>query len=77
MSFNFELLPDHVFVKIMNDLCINDIQNFCESGLDGRIEMAFENMKHAVVVLQDCYPSSDDSRDLNIGFLNYRRESNR
>ena len=49
-EFNLvSLLPDHIFIKIMNDLSVNEIERFCDSGLDSRTEMAFDNLEHALI----------------------------
>ena len=42
-------LPDNVYIKLINYLSVNDIENLSESGLDSRTNMAFDNLEHAVI----------------------------
>jgi len=42
-------LPDTVYINQINYLSVNDIKSLGDSGLDTRTDVAYDNLKHAVI----------------------------
>ena len=59
MSFEINLLPDNVYVSIINYLTVNDIEHLSESGLDNRTEMAYDNLEHVLIYERDCFRQAE------------------
>ena len=49
MSSLIDALPEHVYVKTTNHIALNDIESLKKSKVDGRTQIAFNNVEHAVI----------------------------